>query len=267
MLSNSSLLRSGVRLLPTAFLLTACLSNKSLPSIWPPDDFYLDVSGVETNETGTHRRQRFQVWADGLAVYREAKSELPNCPIPIPLYSRVCAYRLDPASIRSLAQKLQRRRLYERDDIRADNPRFSGRHVIVSWRAQEQEGQTSSLIPTSNLDPVVNLINAFLPEGRRFDYPDLGGSEEEPELLRVPQPHESLQGALDYHLQLLAAHPEIEDLELHTFALAIAAGDYDEARRRLAVIETYSPSEVIGEVWPEAGWEPDFLELLRGMLR
>jgi len=248
-------------------LLTACLSNKNLPSIWPPDDFYLDVSGEFTDDTGNHQRQRFQVWANGLTVYREAKRELPNCPIPIPLFTEVCAYRLDAASIRSLSQKLQRRGLHDRDEIRADNPRFRGDHVTITWRAREQEGQTSSLNPDSNLDPVVNLINAFLPEGRSFRYPDLGGSEEEGELIRVPQPSDSLRGSLEYHIELLKDHPEIEDLELHTFALAVAAGDMSEARQRLSVIESHSPSDILGEVWPEAAWERDFLEPLRAMVR
>ncbi|MHC5063851.1 MAG: hypothetical protein ACYTG5_07740 [Planctomycetota bacterium] len=162
---------------------------------------------------------------------------------------------------------MQRRRLYDRDEIRADNPRFDGRHVIISWRAQDQEGQTSSMTPTSNLDPVVNLVNAFLPAGRSFRYPDLGGSEEERELLRVPQPHDSLQGALDYHLQLIEAHPDIEDLHLHTFALAIAVGDYAEAGRRMQVIETLKPTELIGEVRPDAVWEREFLEPLRAMIK
>lgn len=248
------------------FLLTSCLASKDLSSIWPPDDFYLEVRGVWTDARGSHQRQQLQVWADGLVVYRQANSDLPDCPIAIPLFTEVSAYRLDPASIRILSRKLQLRRLYDLDEIRVDNPVIDGEHAVIIWQVRGQQGRISSMSPTSNLDPVLNLINSYLPEGRAIGYSDLAGSPEDREVMQVPSPVDSLSGSLSFHREFADAHLESEELQLHTFALAVANEDWQEAHKRLRIIETYDPSALLGEVLPDAVWQRDFLDVLRAMV-
>lgn len=248
-------------------LLNSCLAHRDQLSIWPPEDFYLEVRGVVTDASGSRQKQQLQVWADGLMVYRQAARDLPNCPIPIPLFTEVCAYRLDPETIRSLSRKLHLRHLYDLDEIRIENQVMNGEHAVIIWHAREQEGRISSMSPTTNLDPVLNLINSFLPEGHGIVYDDLAGSLEVREVMQVPTPVDSLSGALAFHVELADAHVENQELTLHTFALAIAGEDWQEARKRLAIIETYRPSAVLGEILPDADWQRDFLEVLRGMVK
>ncbi|MCC6672735.1 MAG: hypothetical protein IT458_16845 [Planctomycetes bacterium] len=222
-----------------------CLTSDQVQtSIWPPKDFHLDVRSSSVSPLGVVTDlQRFTVFADGFAAYREAEAPPPGQDQSWPpLFGTVAAWRMRPESTRILARMLAGTGL-------ADQPEEQG---------ELQEGETRSLavqvtwFEDSRLvvvrgrayGPVYRLIhvlNAFLPEGKEFWLPEIQGDPEPRRLARVPAPARSLADARELQAELLRRRPDDPELWLEEFALAQAQGDragavkaYDELAARAA---------------------------------
>jgi hypothetical protein len=252
--------------LAASALVAACLADRQAPSVWPPDDFGIDVAGEHRRDDGGLVRQRFQVFADGLAVYREAVRALPEVGIELPLFESVSIYELRPESLRTLARLLNRAGLYELDVGQDVNRGIDDPVVVVHWRAFGGAGQISSLVDSGGvLDRVVHVINSFLPPERAFAYPELSGEIEPPHVSRAPAPLDWIGGALICHKKLVELHPDDIGLRLDLLALAVEARDGPTARKQLEWIESRGPDEQLAGAGFD--WERDALGPLREAVR
>ncbi len=249
------------------FLLVGCANHADLPSRWPTPDFYLDVRGIVTDANGTRQTQRFQVWADGFAIYRSATRTLvPEFPIPV--YDSVSAYRLHPKSIRSLGRLLFRSNLFSNStaDDEARNPQ--GKHVVISWTALGASGQVDSFRSDSGaLDRAVHIVNSFLPPDCEFRYHELSGDPVKSHVSRVPKPSSSVEASLSWHRELITRRGGDAESELELLALAYVAGKVDEARSLLERIEKKPPTEAVRGALPFLDWDIDVIEPLRRLLQ
>ena len=91
---------------------SGCYSDQTAPSIWPPEDFQLIVSGTAFNEFDERIEQRFRIESDGLALYREAAFAVPHTNLDLPVFSSVSAFRMRDPSVRLIGRMLQRAGLF-----------------------------------------------------------------------------------------------------------------------------------------------------------
>jgi hypothetical protein len=211
-----------------------CLTDPVRRSEWPPPDFLLEVYRREAGQ----ETARVRYWADGLAVYGEATSWVGGEPgsVPgLPVYGRLAVYRLHPDSVRQLARSLARAGLYDADLPSSAGEPLSGEVVAVHLRAFENDRTLVGFRGSEG--PVVraiHLANAYAPPGGAIAWRDMPGEPEPGRVSRVPEPRDSVEGALEVHQHLLEAHPDDIDLLAHAAALAVAAGRADLARPLLA---------------------------------
>lgn len=224
-----------------ALALVSCESIPPPTSIWPPDDYY-----VEVRYQGNAFDQRARFWRDGLAVYAEAtgwKGGPAQDAVGFPVFGRMVAYRLREQSIRHLSRLLERAGL---NDLSGEQTKPGGGDqpmVTIHWRSF---GQTGSFWLTGPVDGVavrvLQLVNSFLPVSCAFGCEGLAVGDPEPRhLVDLPEPTESVSGALDFYRdELLATRPPNPDLAVEAFALAVAAGDRRYAEQLIGLIEAQS---------------------------
>lgn len=245
----------------------SCISNSSPPSVWPPDDFRLIVSGVTRARGGERVEQRFRLLADGLAVYREARRAVPGTPLDLPVFTRVAAYRLRPESVRACGRQLERAGLFDRVLGQSINREQDGQHVALSWRAFGGEGQVSSYVDNGgSLDRIVHVVNSFLPEGHAFRFEALSGEPEPKRLVRVPEPLDSGAGALLCHRRFVETWPDEPALQLDLFALAWAEGDVDTARGAFESLTRLGPVAPGDDLVEMIEWEESCLRPLEELI-
>lgn len=267
----------AIWLLSLLLLPPACTTDRSLPaSAWPPDDFHLDV-GYQGLRDGNPVSRRFQVWADGMAVYRRSRSVVsrPDSPITLPVYSAVSAYRMLPEATRSLSRKVWRRsdvlaRATGRKPEGAEQPatgplptdpqpeptdlteqvRFECR-AMGDVRSGIAAGQAFGSFAL-----VLQVVNQYVPPGEEFRLPGMTTATDESVLMDVPRPREDAAAALGFHQQLLLRFPDDLQLLQDAFALACSNGDRAAAEELLAryrqAVERLppGPGEAGGDVRP-----------------
>lgn len=264
--SSNALARLGAAALVLGVV--SCVSDTTLPSLWPPDDFYLDVRGFEQGAVRERQTQRFQLWADGLAVYRESDRDLEAAPLAVPVFHRVSIYRLDPRSVRTLGRRLERAGLFGLVD---DVVRAGGipmQRVAVHVRAfGGARTVATDLMSSGGLDRTLHVVNAFLPEGVTFRHAALGGSIEPRHVSGVPAPQDDVAGAFAVHRRLAELRPDDLELRLDLLALAIEAGDVEFAQAMLRVIERQAPGQENADFLTPEEWQRDFLGPLRELVR
>ena len=214
-------------------------------SEWPPQDFELVVEELTERNTGAFVTRRFSVRSDGLCVYAEALETIGDQDrgYELPVFTKICAYRLLRSHTRLLARQLFRRGVLDlnRVESRGDNPVFGERSIRLFYRAFGNE----RLVVTSGqvrgpLVRVLNVVNAYVPPGdsHLFALPGLAG-DREPERLNFDTngdgdpdvlPVNDAAGALACYELLLQEWPDDPDLLLSTFALACWQGKQVKAR-------------------------------------
>lgn len=242
---------------------SGCRSNALPPSLWPPEDFRLRVLEIESTEEGPIHRS-FQVWADGLALYREADTVLEGLPEVLPIYRTVAAYMLDDRTTRTLARELQRAGLFAATEPIDENREILGTDASIAWWAHGTRGFVSRRqLDRGPLERALDIVDAYLPPSRAF-------TPAPPDVVRVdevPEPLAYTRGALDAHVEILRSRPMGADFLREVFALAVAAGDHAMARDALTEIEQAGPEGAGGEPLDPADWERVELEPLRRVLR
>jgi hypothetical protein len=238
-----------------ALLLPAgCTIDRSLPpSSWPPPDFSLEVAYQGSRE-GPPVTRRFQVWADGLSVYRRSREEVthPDSALALPVYSAVSAYRMLPEATRMLGRKVWRRseilakapmRPADREEpdpartpLQAPPPLEDQKEQIrFECRAM---GDVRSAIAAGqvhgSLVSVLQSVNQYVPPGEEFRMPGLPAVPDDNVLIDVPRPKEDAAASFAFHLRLLTLFPSDLQLLLDAFALACHNADREAAEALLS---------------------------------
>lgn len=256
-----------VALISPCALLVGCLAERAvLSSEFPPAGFYLEVRTTVTTADGLQETQRFQVWEDGFAVYREADASLdvpaPD-PLRLPLFRRVSAYQLENESTRTLSRLLYNSGLSELAPV-LGTPSPRGTVITVLWRhLGDKEVQAHEV--QGRLARVLHVVNSFLPEETKNTHPFLllpmTGEPEPSHLANVPEVLDSMPASLDFHVEeLVTRFPEDVNVLLDTFALAFAEDQLDLAVRILERIEALRDRN--GRIFPPDTGE-DLPERLR----
>jgi hypothetical protein len=218
------------------------------------------VRGIVTDATSSRRTQSFLVWADGLAVYREADRALDVPGLSLPVFATVSMYRLDPRSIRTLCRLLARAGLLDAEQEIQDNRDRLGQHVVLGWRAFGQQREISSMSSSlGSLDRSIRIVNSFLPPGKSFEYATLAGEIEPPHVSQVPAPLDSPAGAVECHRKLVELFPDDAELWIDLLAVAVAADDLGTARKALAALSGLEPDSSIGPFGEIVDWQEDVL--------
>lgn len=247
--------------------LPGCFSNRLPESIWPPDDFRIQVAGTRFTADGRRIEQRFLLERDGLAVYREADRSVPGTSLELQVFDTVSAYRVKPESVRTLARLLERAGLFALDVGQSVNRSASEDQAAIVWRSFGREGKISSFYDNGGvLDRVVHIVNAFVPKDRTFSYPELSGEDEPRHVSRVPEPLRYLDGALLCHRQFADLFRDDADMQLDLFALAYTARNAEVARLALDRIVAIGPGPFAEDLVPAEEWEVECVEPLRSLL-
>jgi len=183
-----------------------------------------------------------------LCVYAEALETIgdQNLGHELPVFTKVCAYRLLRSHTRLLARQLFRRGVLDlsRMESRNDRPVLGERSLRLFYRAFGNE----RLVVASGqvrgpLVRVLNVVNAYLPPGEShlFVLPGLAG-DREPARLNFDTtgdgeadvlPVTDAAGALECYELVLMEWPDDPDLLLSAFALACWQGERAKARKLL----------------------------------
>jgi hypothetical protein len=264
---------SGVRLLALVACATsfgACRTTEATrASHWPPPDFWLDVRSYVRAGDHEEERQRFTVWPDGTALYREAATGVggPRAGTRwFPVFDKAAAYRLAPQSLRRLARWVDEAGTFERSQL-GETRGDAAQSLALAVRAR---GDVRVLLAEGTLQGpmqrLVHVVNAFLPAAASFTLPEVLGEPEPQQLLYVPEPEISLPGALALHRQLLLQRPDDPDLLLDTFALALASGEHAEARDLLERLRRRVAQGAGGPIPFEEAGPPDLVSQLERLL-
>jgi len=202
---------------------SACKSGALAESIWPPSDFEILVEELELNGTEARVMRRFRAGPDGLVTYGTSKKSVvdPETHTLLPVFDRLCVYRLVKESIRALARRLDRARIAELERIQGERGVEEGPGLAMTWQAfGRRHVVTARGRLHGPMAELMALVAAHLPPGETFGLPGLAERPVVPVLVGVPAPREDAAGALEAHERMLAERPEDEVWLLDAFALA-----------------------------------------------
>ena len=226
-------------LLVAAWTLTGCLARTDVPSRWPTDDFLLEVRSNDETADRLVPRQTMFVFADGIVVYAES-SGIPatarRARLPVPMFDTVSVYQLQKPSLRGLCRALERAGLFaavEPNDESLLTTR--GRQVSIAWRSEETTGQLGGRSEgTGILTRVIRAIDGYTPPGVGFRVDaNRNDGRVKRALDEAPAPERSPIDALTVFRQLSDRHPEVTNLWLYRFGLALGMGRIEDAREAL----------------------------------
>lgn len=243
-----------------AGLLVGCVGSGLGASRWPGEEFWLDARVIRFDGEQQQVMQSFRVWRDGLALYRESRGNLRGAPLPVPVHDTVAAWQMRSESMRMLARRLRDAGLFEAGEERGIVEPPEDALLQVAWRRNDRRGVVSTLgSDDDTVERVAHVLNAFLPAERPLRWPtgELPGDPEPRRLEEVPTPRTSLEGSLQFHLDLALDDPERVDvwLLLELFALGVANGDRQVAADALQTLRAWQPQEA------EAPPDPDLQRL------
>jgi hypothetical protein len=222
----------GLWLLLLAGALPGCVGDDLQESIWPPPDFACVVEQLQFDGSTVQVTRRLRVEADGLCVYGTSGESLIDWDTgtTLPVFERLCAYRLVPACVRSFARRLDRLGIAELDTNQGERNAIGATAVVLSWQAFGKRRRISARGRLHGpMVEVLNTVLAHLPAGERFIVPGNTERVVVPVLRAVPAPVDDALGALRLHQRLVAERPDDRELLLDAFALACRAGQREEA--------------------------------------
>ena len=230
----------------SSVLLAGCNGVRAPRSLWPPDDFRLEVKYAVWEEGKEQVRQSALILADGLVVYREADLSLRSldATIQLPIYRRLCVYRLAPESIRSLSRELDSVPVLEVQRI-VNPPTEADYHSIefrLTYKGNEVDLVLKDVVP-SLANRVLGVVNGYLPAEHGITMPRIAPYPVENRVQDVPDIGDSVEGALDYHRRWLAESPADVEILGDTFALACVAQDWEFANACLEELVEKRPED------------------------
>ena len=242
-------------------LLPGCYGPAAAESLWPPEDFRLDLKYAVCEEGPEQVRQSALILADGLVVYREADLSLRNsdATIQLPVYQRLCVYQLAPQSIRSLSRELHRVPVLEVQRV-VNPPTEADYHRIdfhLTYKGNEVDVELRDELP-GLASRVLGVVNGYLPAEHGITMPRVAPYPTENRVQDVPDIGDSVEGALDYHRRWLADNPASAEILSDTFALACVAREWDVADACLAELVKVRPEdgEALRQVLRDARGSP-----------
>tara|TARA_R110002072_G_scaffold291959_1_gene460334 strand:+ start:30786 stop:31607 length:822 start_codon:yes stop_codon:yes gene_type:complete len=225
----------------SAGLLTGCIGNGLLPSVWPPDNFRLVVEEVQRDGGSAHVIRRLQVIADGTVIYGTSSKPLVDAATGVswPVFDRLSIYRLEPKCVRALARRIDRLGISDvivpasavAQGVGA-GPGTVGPGLTVQWQAFGSQ----RVLPSSGrlrgaMAEIMAVIASHLPPGESFatemSRPIV------PVLRGVPEPKVGAAEALLAFNERMAEDPEDGGLVLAAYALACSAGERRHAETLL----------------------------------
>lgn len=246
----------------TLVALVGCANIEHMRTVWPPEDFQLELESGVTGDHGLEVRKIAQFYRDGLVVYRETDRDSLKSSVHgasgLPVFHRVCAYRLRSESIRMLSRLLDRQGVADMPPVigTTETAGESGAWLSLRWAGFEKRKAVHVRGRVYGpLGGVLHVINSFLPKQHPFEMPEMTGTVEPRHVESVPPLRDSVAGSLRFHQQLvetLAADPRWErDL----FALACAGADWAVAERCLARLRLRlgKNQRRRGQLFPEMG--------------
>lgn len=242
-----------------ALLATGCASDELAPSIWPPPDFLCVVEQLQDRGGSVQVVRRVRIGADAVVVYAASQQPLIDAETGtvLPVFDRVTAYRLVPASLRAFARRLDRLGVAEMDVTQGERRTDSDRAIVVDWTAF---GARRRLFARGRvLGPMADVlaaVMAHLPDGERFEVPGMEQRPIVPVLRGVPPPRTDVDGAFALHEELIAMRPADAELLLDAFALACRAGRRETAvalAERWLVVEQEARAQATAGSFPDAG--------------
>ncbi len=234
-------------------LVAGCLARRPKDTIWPPEDYFLDVHVVRDGR----ERQRVRVWAGGVVAYAEATAWLADPVVAgatLPVYSRLSVYRLHPRSVRQLARAIERAGLYDLDEVEPGVPvaAAGAARMVARWQLFASRGTASAEEGNGAVVRAVRVLNGYLPSGHLLSIPRMGGESEPRRVSRTPAPADSVDQALALHEDLVELQPADAALREHTLALALAAAGSAGA-------------DALLEQWQEEGLDDGLMVRLRAI--
>lgn len=218
--------------------LCACRGTELPDSVWPPDNFYLEVRGRQLRPDATVERQSLHVFADGLVVYREAD---PGDAFPgefPPVFSKVSAYRLRRESLRTLARSLDQAGLFQLEAVVGVDATALD-VVALRCRAFDRDFRAVGRGRVyGEFTDVLHVINSFLPAGCSFTLPDMTGEPQSPRLSGAPAPARDVAGAFAFHQSWAELWSEADFAwRCERIGLALRAGERGVAQRLVQQVE------------------------------
>ena len=213
-------------------LLVACASTDLPESMWPPSNFELRVEEMRVDEDGAKIVRRFRALADGLVAYATSTESILDAETKtrLPVFDRMCAYRLVPTSIRALARRIHRAGVLDLDPRQGERGAASDAWLVLSWRAMDRDTAiTATGRVHGTMADILSIVMAHMPDGESFDLPGLADRPVVPVLRGVPLPRADAAGAFAAHETLLLQAPRDRTLLEDAFALACRLDRRDEA--------------------------------------
>lgn len=217
----------------SACLLGGCVGGGLAPTVWPPANFSLVVDETSSANARLDVVRRLYVDASGVVVYGTSSEPLVDAQTgaSLPVFDRLCIYRLEPKSVRALARKIDRLGIGELL-IEAPAEGGEGAGLAIAWRAfDEQRLLTTVGRVRGDVAEILGVVAAHLPPGEAFDTqlkrPVV------PVLRGVPEPGAGAAAALEAYREQLDERPEDPVLLLDAFALACRRGDREGAEQLL----------------------------------
>lgn len=219
----------------------ACFDAPETRSLYPSADFQLDLEYRVVDDTGAQVKRRASIDAKGLVIVREADTSLrsPDGALVLPVFQRLCVYRLHARSIRSLSQWLARENVKDLKSPLEPTPQV-GKVEVVEFGLVYSKNKVQLTVRGQmfgQLRQVLRLTNSFLPEGAGFPNGDLAADRLETRVQDVPPLLNSKAEVLAYHRQrpsLGMSARRWQRWQGDTFALACASSAWDVARGVLA---------------------------------
>jgi hypothetical protein len=250
----------GRALVLALLCLASCRSNGRPASQWPPEDFRIRAE-VHADDGAVDRS--FVVFADGLAMYREAGGTVVDGSIPV--FSTVAVYRLDPRTTRTLCRELDRVDLFAPVRPEEVNRPAVGQSASVAWWARGSSGFVSrNQLDRGPLERALRVCDAYLPPDRTLSGEDFVGTRRVDE---VPEPLTDLRGALAAHAEVVRQRTVDADFLREVFAIALELREFAIAEAAIDEIEALGPRGAEGEPVDPAAWRAFELGPLRAALR
>ncbi len=253
-------------------LMTSCKGLRLRQSKWPPPDFYLALEYREGSSGGQQVRQCAQFWADGWVIYREADTSLLSDfdpTVSLPVFCRMCAYKLEPLSVRHLTRLLDTSGIAQVPRVVGGAAAASGPSIAVQWHAfGKRKRITLQGSVYGPMNRALHVVNSFLPPGHGFALAEMSGDVEPSHLQDVPPVTTSVSDSLDFHRQLFEKFPDDSRLLKDAFALACVQGRWPWAQDFLAKLAEHPDMQEGGNMaFPDDNRGNEMQELRRILLR
>lgn len=252
-----------------ALLAAGCGTPSSqAQSLWPPEDFVLEVEWTSGGAPEQSKAKRFTVDATGLCVFAKSSSPIvdPKTKAALPVFDSMCAYRLRPECTRLLARKLHLR------GVRGLEPQQGAVEDLAAPAIRIRHGAfgpSRSCVAVGEAHgafvKALHVINSFLPPSESFWLPGMTGDGEPEHLADVPAPLEGAPAALAWQEDQLRERGDQPQLLLDAFAVSCRLGDRARSEQLLARWEAAAVVSASKEA-PFADAPRVLPEMLRRML-